>query len=331
MEKFVWGLSQQQAFYVLKQRLCSSPVLSLSDLQHPFEIETDASDYVVGVVLTHHGHPVAYNCETLSDVVCKYPTYDKEMYSIVQVFCQWRHYILGKETVIHTNQKPLQFMQTQGKLQNDHHQKWSTYLQHFHLNNKYKTGSTNQVVDFLSRPSIVTLTTVLDSCIHETFGWPHLYETDPDFSTTYQMLGENLVVTNFHLQDGLLCHLGHLSVPSSEHVKLIWVAHYSWVAGHFGIENIVAVLQKYFYWPKLRQDVDKYIKPCTACTIAKLTTEKQGMYTPLPTPDKLWESISMEYISVLPSTKKANVCVFVVVDRFSKMAIMVTCKKNIIA
>jgi hypothetical protein len=39
-EKFVWGLSQQQAFDDLKKCLCSSPVLSLPDLQHPFEIET---------------------------------------------------------------------------------------------------------------------------------------------------------------------------------------------------------------------------------------------------------------------------------------------------
>jgi hypothetical protein len=127
--KFVWGLSQQQAFNDLKQRLFSSLVLSLPDLQHPFEIETDASDYVVGVVLTQHSHPMAYHSETLSDVVHKYPTYDKEMYSIMQVCHQWRHYILGKETVIHTDHNPLQFMQTQGKLQNDCHQKWSTYWQ----------------------------------------------------------------------------------------------------------------------------------------------------------------------------------------------------------
>jgi hypothetical protein len=107
-------------------------------------------------------------------------------------------------------------MQTQGKLQNDRHQKWSTYLQQFHLNIKYKTGSTNRVIDCLNRPLVMTLTTVLDSCGHETSGWPHLYETDPDFANTYQMLGANTVVTNFHLQDGLLCHLGHLCVPSSE-------------------------------------------------------------------------------------------------------------------
>jgi hypothetical protein len=106
-EKFAWDQSQQQAFDDLKQCMCSALVFSLPDLQHPFEIETDALDYVVGTLLTQHGHPVAYHSETRSDNVCKYPTYDKEMYSIVQACFQWRHYILGKETVIHTDHKPL--------------------------------------------------------------------------------------------------------------------------------------------------------------------------------------------------------------------------------
>ena len=39
----------------------------------------------------------------------------------------------------------------------------------------------------------------------------------------------------------------------------------------------------------------------------------------------------MDYMSGLPSTKHGNNYVFVVVDRFSKMAIMVAYKKNIIA
>jgi hypothetical protein len=115
-EKFAWGRSQQQVFDDLKQRLCSALVLSLPDLQHPFEIETDALDYAEGTVLTQHGHPMAYDSETMSDTIRKYPAYDKEMYSIVQACRQWRHYILGKEIVIHTDHKPLKFMQTQGKL-----------------------------------------------------------------------------------------------------------------------------------------------------------------------------------------------------------------------
>ena len=166
--KFFWSESQHKAFIELKHHLYSALVLTLPDLQQPFEIETDASDYAIGSVLTQHGHPVAYHSETLSDTVRKYPTYDKEMYSIVQACRQWKHYILGKETIIHTDHHPLQFIQTQGKLQNDRHQKWSTYLQQFHLNIKYKKGSTNNVADCLSRPPIVAMTTVLNSCGHET-------------------------------------------------------------------------------------------------------------------------------------------------------------------
>jgi hypothetical protein len=101
------------------------------------------------------------------------------------------------------------------------------------------------------------------------------------------------------------------------------------VARYFGVEKTVAVLQKHFYWPKLQQDVDKYIRSCTACAIAKLTTKKKGLYTPLPTLDRLWESISMDYMLVLPSTKRGNDYVFVVVDHFSKMVILDSCKKNI--
>ena len=115
---------------------------------------------------------------------------------------------------------------------------------------------------------------MLDSYGHETSGWPQLYETDSDFATTYQMLGAKAVVDNFHLQDGLLCCLGHICVPSSERVKLIWEAHYSRVVGHFSVEKTVAMLEKHFYWPKLRHEFSKYIRSCTACAIAKPTTKK---------------------------------------------------------
>ena len=101
------GKEQQQEINDLNHRLCSSPVLSFLDLQQPFEMYIDAYEYVVGAILTQHSHPVAYHSETLLNVVRKYPTYDKEMYSIVQAFRQWKHYILRKETIIHIDHKPL--------------------------------------------------------------------------------------------------------------------------------------------------------------------------------------------------------------------------------
>jgi hypothetical protein len=135
-------------------------------------------------------------------------------------------------------------------------------------------------------PLVVALTIVLNSYGHETSGWPQLYNNDSDFVATYQTLSVGKQVPDFHLQDALLCYLGHLCVPSSEHAKIIWEAHYSWVAGHFGVEKTIAVLHKYFYWPNIRQDVNQYIRSCTTCAITKPSIKKQGLYTPLPTLDK---------------------------------------------
>jgi hypothetical protein len=51
-ETFTWGKEKQQEFDDLKHHLCSSLVLSLPNLQQQFKIETNASKYVVGTVLT---------------------------------------------------------------------------------------------------------------------------------------------------------------------------------------------------------------------------------------------------------------------------------------
>jgi hypothetical protein len=101
------------------------------------------------------------------------------------------------------------------------------------------------------------------------------------------------------------------------------------VVGNFGVEKIVIVLQRHFYWTKHRYNVSKYISSFTSCAIAKPFNKKKGMCTPMPTPESPLESTSMDYMSSLLSTKWGNDCVFLVVDRFSKMAIMAIYKKSI--
>jgi hypothetical protein len=65
------------------------------------------------------------------------------------------------------------------------------------------------------------LTTVLHPYGHEASEWPQLYQQYLKFSTTYQVLGTGTTITDFHIQDGLLCHLGHLCFPTRECVKMI--------------------------------------------------------------------------------------------------------------
>ena len=101
----------------------------LPDLHHPFEIEMDASDYALGAVITQSGHPIVFHSETFNDTVRKYLTYEKELCAIVQALKQWRHYILGKEMIILTDHKPLQFALTHLKLQTTQKINWINYLQ----------------------------------------------------------------------------------------------------------------------------------------------------------------------------------------------------------
>eukprot|EP00253_Pinus_taeda_P029151 PITA_29151 len=62
-EKLFWYESQKNTFRELKHRLYFALVLTLPDLQQPYEIETNASDYSIQVVLTQQGHQVAYHSE----------------------------------------------------------------------------------------------------------------------------------------------------------------------------------------------------------------------------------------------------------------------------
>ena len=113
---FKWTPTQKQYFEQIKNNLCTTPVLVLPDLHHPFEIEMDASNYYVGVVITQPGHPFMFHSDTFINTVRRYSMYETQVHSIVQALKQWRHYILGREIVILTNNKPLQFALTLSKL-----------------------------------------------------------------------------------------------------------------------------------------------------------------------------------------------------------------------
>jgi hypothetical protein len=63
----------------------------------------------MGVVLMQRKKPICYHSETFSKTIINYPTYDKELFALVQSVKKWKHYLMGKETIIHTDHQPLQY------------------------------------------------------------------------------------------------------------------------------------------------------------------------------------------------------------------------------
>lgn len=102
---------------------------------------------------------------------------------------------------------------------------------------------------------------------------------------------------------------------------------YGWIDGlHWERQDLL--LSDHFYWPKMRRDVERFVQRCTTCHKAKSKLNPHGLYTPLPTPSAPWEDISMDFVLGLPRTKKGKNSVFIVVDRFSKMAHFIPCHKS---
>ena len=98
--------------------------------------------------------------------------------------------------------------------------------------------------------------------------------------------------------------------------------------GHFRAKKMKDILAGYFFWPRMRRDVERFVTHCTTCQKAKSRLNPHGLYMPLPIPRVSWEDISMDFVLGLPRTWKGHDSIFVVVDRFSKVAHFIPCHKT---
>ncbi|GKB51965.1 putative CCCH-type zinc finger family protein [Tanacetum coccineum] len=76
------------------------------------------------------------------------------------------------------------------------------------------------------------------------------------------------------------------------------------------------------------RDVNRLLKRCRTCHIAKTYSSNAGLYNPLSVPAAVWGDVSLDFVLGLPRTQRAKDSVMVVVDRFLKMAHFVPCSKT---
>nr|GEY60926.1 putative reverse transcriptase domain-containing protein [Tanacetum cinerariifolium] len=148
--KFEWGDKQEAAFQLLKQKLCSAPILALTEGSKDFIVYCDASNKRWGAVLMQREKVVSYASRQLKNHEKNYMTHDLELGAVVFALKIWRHYLYGTECTVFTDHKSLQHILIQKEL-NMGPRRWLELLSDYDCDIHYHPGKANVVVDTLSR------------------------------------------------------------------------------------------------------------------------------------------------------------------------------------
>jgi len=340
---FLWGSDQQKAFDKLKELFTSAPILRNPDSNRPFIVETDASNFAVGAILSQEFdgqlHPIAFISTSLTKSQLNYPIYDKELLAIKVALEEWRPYLEGARHpfTIYTDHKNLTFPR-KPELLSQRQIRWYEFLSRFDFNLVYRAGKKSGKPDILSRRSdhlfdcshdasccVINSKSSDESLINsilKSLSNDDFYNKVKSFISSNSNSNPPFKFINKCKIDkeGFLLFDNLIYVPKKLRTRVLELHHDSVSAGHFGVSKTFDLINRNFWWPKLRLDVKNFIKSCDICCKAKVPRHKPyGLLSPLSTPNRPWSDISMDFIVELPKSKDMTT-VMSVVDRLTKMA-----------
>ena len=118
-QKWEWTEKEDNAFELLKEAISQSPVLIHADPTKRFQMETDASDFAYGAVLSQKGsdqkfHPITFYSKSMNPAERNYGISDKEALPIVKGLQHWRHWLERTKEPIHiiTDHRNLEYFKT---------------------------------------------------------------------------------------------------------------------------------------------------------------------------------------------------------------------------
>ncbi|KAG1121331.1 hypothetical protein G6F42_012533 [Rhizopus arrhizus] len=368
---FRWREKEEKAFNALKTLFTSKPVLKIFSPDKPCIMETDASDFAIGSVLSQYDdnnvlHPIAYFSRKLKSSEINYEIYDKEMLAIVDSFIHWRHYLQDPphKTLVLTDHRNLEYFLDAKKL-NRRQARYAIKLSDYNFVIQYRSATQNQRADALSRrpdfqpdehekqpiqslfkPEQFCLSSATSISNCDITMDPKLQERliscqkqDPIYKIVSEpnKFSHNIVSRHENYlidkSTGLLLKNHLIYVPNNNDIKLylLRIHHDSITAGHFGRAKTAELLSRNYWWKGMTKFVNRYIANCQTCIRGK--PSRQSPQGPLMSLQI--PTNPWESISmdfiVKLPKSKGFDSIFVVVDRLTKMAHFIPCNESMTA
>ena len=143
------------AFELLREKLCSPPILAFADYSRPFQLHTDASAQGLGAVLYQeqdgHLRVIAYASRGLKPSESHYPAHKLEFLALKWSVCEkFQDYLYGNTFTVFTDSNPMSYVMTTAKLDATGH-RWLAELSRYNFDIKYRSGKANTDADVMSR------------------------------------------------------------------------------------------------------------------------------------------------------------------------------------
>ncbi|GKB72430.1 putative reverse transcriptase domain-containing protein [Tanacetum coccineum] len=149
-KKYEWSEDEEEAFQMLKHKLCSALILALPEGSEDFVVYCDAYIKGFGAVLIQREKVVSYASRQLKKHEENYTTLDLELGAVVFALRLWRHYLYGTKCVMFIDHKSLQYILDKKEL-NMRQRRWIELLSDYDCEIRYHPGKANVVADALSR------------------------------------------------------------------------------------------------------------------------------------------------------------------------------------
>src|SRR4051812_34010532 len=107
-------------------------------------------------------------------------------------------------------------------------------------------------------------------------------------------------------------------------------AHDTPLSIHPGSTKMYQDIRQRYWWPGMKQDIARYVDECDVCRRVKAEHQRPaGTLQPLSIPKWKWDKIEMDFVTGFPRSQKGHDAIFVIIDRFSKVAHFLPVKETI--
>ncbi|UYV78619.1 hypothetical protein LAZ67_16002183, partial [Cordylochernes scorpioides] len=205
--------------------------------------------------------------------------------------------------------------------------RWALKIQEYDFDIIHKSGKKHLDYDGLSRGPLPETDWVED---YDRLFLNQIINEENEFieNVKKSLKGSKRAITqNFKEENGCLYkknpnHEGRawlLVVPRKRRKEIMSEFHNHMLNGHLGVDRTTYRLKNKYHWPSMLKDVSEFVKTCHLCQSRKGSNQSPSeLLQPIPPANYPFERIGIDFVGLLPSTKRRRKWIIVLTDYYTR-------------